>query len=59
MNNVESNPYLEVDSILQAFEDDRRAEAQMLMNEEGYDIETIGRKKSDNGIADSIEKVSE
>ena len=47
MNNVESNPYLEVDSILSSLEDNLRSD----------EIEPV--QETDIGIEDSIEKVNE
>jgi hypothetical protein len=47
MNSVESNPYLEVDSILSSLEDNLRSD----------DIEPV--QETDIGIEDSIEKVNE
>ena len=47
MNNVESNPYLEVDSILSSLEDNLRSD----------EIEPV--QETDIGIEDSIEKVTE
>jgi hypothetical protein len=50
MNQVESNPYLEVDSILSSLEDSIR----------GDDIEeSIESQTDDTGLTDSIEKVRE